>query len=99
MKIRGKYPDIGANVAVVSKEDVDSTSCLLEGERKELILEGLQVGAAEGAIVQCNAASLSPYKLVAFVLERLLAAGGFNLQTNTPVTGLKRVDVPAGLSS
>lgn len=100
-KIQEKYPDIGANIAVVTKEGSESPSSFLQSERnlKELTLEDLRVGAAEGAVVQANAASLWPYKLVAFVLERLLAAGSFNLQTKTPVTGLKRVDLPAGQSS
>ncbi|PNP59157.1 hypothetical protein THARTR1_01405 [Trichoderma harzianum] len=57
--------------------------------------KGLRVGAAEGAVIQANAASLWLYKLVAFVLERLLAAGSFNLQTKTPVAGLKRFNLPA----
>lgn len=100
-KIQEKYPDIGANIAVVTKDGSESPSSFLqsEGNLKELTLEDLRVGAAEGAVVQANAASLWPYKLVAFVLERLLAAGSFNLQTKTPVTGLKRVDLPAGQSS
>ncbi|KAL7928949.1 FAD dependent oxidoreductase [Trichoderma chlorosporum] len=63
------------------------------------ITVALRVGAAEGAVVQRNAASLWPYKLVAFVLELLLAAGGFNLQTNTPVIDLKKADEPVGLCS
>ncbi|KAL6796534.1 FAD dependent oxidoreductase [Trichoderma sp. SZMC 28012] len=100
-KIQEKYPDIGANIAVVTKDGGESPSCLLQGERalKELTLEALRVGAAEGAVVQANSASLWPYKLVAFVPEHLLAAGGFNLQTKTPVTGLERVEVSAGKSS
>ncbi|KAK0757468.1 hypothetical protein N5P37_010193 [Trichoderma harzianum] len=90
--IQAKYPDIGANIVVVTKEGCKSPSIVLQSERslKKLTLEDLRVGAAQGAVVQTNAASLWPYKLVAFVLERLLTAGGFNLQTNTPVTGLKR---------
>ncbi|QYT04841.1 DAO domain-containing protein [Trichoderma simmonsii] len=100
-KIQEKYPHIGENIAIVTKEGSKSLSSCLQDERnsKELTLEGLRVGAAKGAVVQANAASLWPYKLVAFVLERLLAAGGFNLQTKTPVTGLKRVDLPAVQSS
>ncbi|KAI0111257.1 FAD dependent oxidoreductase [Nemania sp. FL0031] len=94
-----KHPDIGANIAVVTKGDGEPYPCLQEVKVKELTLETLRVDAAEGAVVQQNAGSLWPYKLVAFLLERLLAAGDFNLQTNTPVTGLKRADVPAGLSS
>ncbi|KAL7917455.1 FAD dependent oxidoreductase [Trichoderma austrokoningii] len=87
-KIQEENPDIGTNIAVVSKED-----------GKSPLLKALRVGAAEGAAVQQNAASLWPYKLVAFVLERLLVAGGFNLQTNTPVTGIERVQIPPELSS
>ncbi|RYP14691.1 hypothetical protein DL765_006218 [Monosporascus sp. GIB2] len=80
------YPDLAANVAVVERGG--TVPWLLDGERREMTLEGLRVGGAAGAVVQWNAASLWPYKLVAFVLERLLAAGRFNLQTNTPATGL-----------
>ncbi|KAI1462658.1 FAD dependent oxidoreductase [Annulohypoxylon moriforme] len=105
-----EYPDLAANVAIVnkSKHGEDSSSLegtpayLLEGERRELTLDALRVPHAEGAVVQWNAASLWPYKLVAFVLERLLAAndeegakGSFNLQTNTPVTGLSRAEPPS----
>lgn len=54
---------------------------------------------------QANAAALWPYKLVAWVLEDLIArfawrgegsgGAGFNLQTNTPVTHLQRLDPSA----
>ncbi|KAK8116281.1 hypothetical protein PG984_012783 [Apiospora sp. TS-2023a] len=100
-RLSESYPDLAANVAVVNKGVAGSPAYLLEGERKELTLEGLRVPTAEGAVVQWNAASLWPYKLVAFVLERLLAAkaGGFNLQTNTPVTGLQKVEPASNLSS
>lgn len=102
------YPDLAANVALVTKGEGSlggSPSYLLEGERRELTLDGLRIPHADGAIVQWNAASLWPYKLVAFVLERLLAANGegsegsFNLQTNTPVTGLSRAEPSTNLSS
>ena len=86
-KLQEEHPDIGTNIAVVTRGD-DKTP-----------LGRLRVGAAEGAVVQQNAGSLWPYKLVAFVLERLLEAGGFNLQTKTPVTSLRKVDIPAELSS
>ncbi|KAI1380642.1 FAD dependent oxidoreductase [Hypoxylon crocopeplum] len=106
-----EYPDLAANVAVVTKPDKGAAAddlggtptYLLEGERRELTLDGLRVPNSEGAVVQWNAASLWPYKLVAFVLERLLAAtdveGSFNLQTTTPVTGLSRAETSASLSS
>jgi hypothetical protein len=56
-----------------------------------------------GAITQRNSASLWPYKLVAWILERLLlrsrtrrvsmlkSSFSFNLQTNTPVTRLQQL--------
>ncbi|KAI0842617.1 FAD dependent oxidoreductase [Hypoxylon sp. FL0890] len=107
-----EYPDLAANVAVVTKGKKGEGSLegtpayLLEGERKELTLDGLRIPHAEGAIVQWNAASLWPYKLVAFVLEHLLSAndeggskGSFNLQTNTPGTGLSRAETSPNLSS
>ncbi|KAI0137958.1 FAD dependent oxidoreductase [Hypoxylon sp. NC0597] len=107
-----EYPDLAANVAVVTKGKKGEGSLggtpayLLEGERKELTLDGLRIPHAEGAIVQWNAASLWPYKLVAFVLEHLLSTnneegskGSFNLQTNTPVTGLSRAETSPNLSS
>ncbi|KAI4600719.1 hypothetical protein KJ359_012881 [Pestalotiopsis sp. 9143b] len=94
-----RYPDLAANVAVVTKGEQGAPNYLIEGERKEMTLEGLRIPTAEGAVVQWNAASLWPYKLVAFVLERLLAAGNFNLQTNTPVTGLQKVEAPSNVAS
>jgi glycine/D-amino acid oxidase-like deaminating enzyme len=57
-----------------------------------------------GAITQKNSASLWPYKLVAWILERLLLrkrterlswsknSVSFNLQTNTPVTRLQQLE-------
>lgn len=52
----------------------------------------------KGAITEDFAASLWPYKLVAFVIEQLLKArpamgsGSFNLQTNTAVNHLQHID-------
>ncbi|KAI5922690.1 FAD dependent oxidoreductase [Camillea tinctor] len=99
-RLTEKYPDLAANVALVTREDAGTPAWLLPGERRELTLQNLRVPDAEGAVVQWNAVSLWPYKLVAFVLERLLAAneeggnGSFNLQTNTQVTGLTRAETP-----
>jgi glycine/D-amino acid oxidase-like deaminating enzyme len=60
-------------------------------------LADLQVSNAAGAIKQQCAASLWPYKLVCWVLERLLSSnntsnGSFNLQTNTTVTSVQPYD-------
>ncbi|PVH92084.1 FAD dependent oxidoreductase [Periconia macrospinosa] len=101
-----KYPDLAASMAVVTKAKDHSSDRLLETEQEELTLEKLRIPNAEGAIVQWNAARLWPYKLVAFILERLLSLsvkgslqGTFNLQTKTPITGLHRVDPPTNMSS
>ncbi|KAI0427343.1 FAD dependent oxidoreductase [Xylaria sp. FL1042] len=64
---------------------------ILITDRDELAAQ--HVPDALGAIYQPNAAKLWPYKLVAWVLERLVSendAAAFNLQTNTPVTRLER---------
>ncbi|KAI1365863.1 FAD dependent oxidoreductase [Xylaria arbuscula] len=56
-------------------------------------LAAQHVPNAIGAILQPNAAKVWPYKLVAWILETLLAendAAVFNLQTLTPVTALER---------
>jgi glycine/D-amino acid oxidase-like deaminating enzyme len=45
-----------------------------------------------GATLSEGAASLWPYKLVAFMLEKLVKSGRINLQTNTPVTELTSSD-------
>lgn len=79
-----RHPDLAAKVDLVTPSGSKKS-----GET----LESLRVPTAKGAVVQLNAASLWPYKLVAWVLEQLLdrfPAPGFNLQTNTPVTGLRR---------
>ncbi len=60
-------------------------------------LEDLRIPSAVGAIVQTPAASLWPYKLVAWILERLLSLNklskpSFNLQTNTPATHLQKTE-------
>lgn len=60
-------------------------------------LEDLRIPTAAGAIIQTPAASLWPYKLVAWILENLLAMNTssnpfFNLQTNTPATHLQKTE-------
>jgi glycine/D-amino acid oxidase-like deaminating enzyme len=64
----------------------------------------LQLGEkVVGAILSKNAAGLWPYKLVAWILERLLSTkpgaaadgvGSFNLQTHTPVMRLEKLKGP-----
>ncbi|KAK0614270.1 FAD dependent oxidoreductase [Immersiella caudata] len=57
-------------------------------------LAELRIPDTAGAIVQQRAASLWPYRLVAYILENLLQSfppSEFNLQTNTPATSLTRL--------
>ncbi|PHH75832.1 hypothetical protein CDD83_4349 [Cordyceps sp. RAO-2017] len=72
--------------------DLRTKALLVEGD--EALAEH-RVPGALGAIYQPAAAKCWPYKLVAWVLERLLrghdaAEGRFNLQTHTPVLHLQR---------
>lgn len=57
-----------------------------------------------GATLSAGAASLWPYKLVTFVLQKLIETGRLNLQTTTPVTeltssasGLHTLHTPRGM--
>ncbi|KAL1896782.1 hypothetical protein Sste5346_004415 [Sporothrix stenoceras] len=82
--LREKRPDLADQITVVKADDT------AEGKT----LDDLRLRGAAGALVQQNAASVWPYKLVVWVLERLVekhaASGAFNLQTNTPVLSVKK---------
>lgn len=93
--LRRRVPDFADKIAVVAagRGVVDGPEG--EGWAEGLTLERLRLDrpGVAGAIVQKHAASMWPYKLVCHVLEKLLAEHGpasFNLQTNTPVTGVSR---------
>lgn len=93
--LRRRVPDFADKIAVVAagRGVVDGPEG--EGWAEGLSLERLRLDrpGVAGAIVQKHAASMWPYKLVCHVLEKLLAEHGpasFNLQTNTPVTGVSR---------
>jgi glycine/D-amino acid oxidase-like deaminating enzyme len=73
-------PDLGKTVTIVTKESTSPS------------LEDLRVPHAKGATISEKAASLWPYKFVSWILETLLSSGSLNLQTNTPVTHLQRLD-------
>lgn len=78
------HPDLGSQFTIVREQET---------------LASLRIPSAKGAIVQKHAASGWPYKLVAYVLERLLEefpSASFNLQTNTPVLKLEKADGDAG---
>ncbi|MCJ1247663.1 hypothetical protein MMC30_004878 [Trapelia coarctata] len=72
-ELQRRDPDMGASVRVV--EDKEE-------------LSNLKIPTAVGAVVQARAAKLSPYKLVSWILERLIKSSGLNLQTSTPVLSL-----------
>ena len=73
-KLKDDAPDLGKAVSVV------------DGEEE---LRQLRINGATGAIQTTIAASLWPYKLVAFMLETLVKEGRLNLQTTTPVARIE----------
>lgn len=92
-RLRSLDSELGNMVTVVTSKSANPS------------LTNLRLGGkVVGAIVQKNSASLWPYKLVAWILERLLSTnaanrvmrgtenGSFNLQTNTPATRLQRLE-------
>ncbi|KAK4038273.1 FAD dependent oxidoreductase-domain-containing protein [Parachaetomium inaequale] len=94
-QLQQSHPELAAQLEVVRPSDSSSSSPT--GQKHTLA--SLHVPSAQGAVIQQKAASLWPYKLVASILERLIAkfpAPAFNLQTNTPVTSLARADSGPG---
>lgn len=99
-RLRAKVPDFKDKLVAVGPEglvgDSSSSSSSKDVEwAKGMTLESLRLNQPDvkGAIVQKYAASMWPYKLVCWVLEKLVAdytTEQFNLQTNTPVTTLTR---------
>lgn len=72
-----QYPDLGDKAVLIIDEDE---------------LAALHVPEAIAAVYQPNAAKCWPYKLIVWLLERLLSeldSAVFNLQTNTPVEHLE----------
>lgn len=81
-QLRISHPDLARRVHLIT-------------DREELRRLRLRDDHAVAAVVQDCAAKCWPYKLVCWVLERLLLeepAGTFNLQTQTPVVHLQRRD-------
>ena len=52
-------------------------------------LRRYRVNGAPAATITASAGSLWPYKLITFILEKLIREGKLNLQTNTPVTAIE----------
>lgn len=78
-RLRASDPDMGSHVRLVT-------------DRQELRKLRLRDDNTVAAVVQDRAAKCWPYKLVAWVLERLLEVPKerFNLQTTTPVEHIQR---------
>lgn len=68
--LKEQDPELGKLVTLVTDKDE---------------LAAHRVSKAVGATLTNAAASLWPYKLVTFILEKLVKSGVLNLQTNTPV--------------
>lgn len=96
-RLRTRVPEFADKIVAVGPEG------LVQGGEKwadGMTLESLRLNqpGVKGAVVQKYAASMWPYKLVCWVLEKLVAeysAETFNLQTNTAVTAVTR-DVETG---
>ncbi|KAF2714472.1 FAD dependent oxidoreductase [Pleomassaria siparia CBS 279.74] len=72
-------PEIARHVTIVTDKD-------------ELKKHRVNPETCVGATISEGAASLWPYKLVTFVLEKLVKEGKINLQTLTPVTQITSAD-------
>ena len=73
-QLKDADPEIGKQVTMIQNE---------EDIRK------LRVNGAPGVTLTAVAASLWPYKLIAFILEKLIKHRGLNLQTKTPVNKIE----------
>ncbi|KAK3944955.1 FAD dependent oxidoreductase [Diplogelasinospora grovesii] len=96
-QLKQHHPQLGAQIQVVGPPKTEGKG-EQQGEGKGgVTLEDLRIPDVSGAIVQKHAASLWPYKLICWVLGDLLDRfPGFNLQTNTPVTNLRRLKEEGG---
>lgn len=82
--------EAAAQIAALREIDPDLASRVTHYTSSE-DLKRLRLVNMAGAVYQDDAAKLSPYKLVAWVLEQLLDSG-LNLQTHTPATELEKYD-------
>ncbi len=69
-QLKDADPEIGKEVTMIQNEED---------------IKKLRVNGAPGVTITAVAASLWPYKLIAFMLENLIKHHGLNLQTKTPV--------------
>ena len=73
-KLKNDAPELGKRVTVIDDENE---------------LRKHRVNGAPGATLTACAGSLWPYKLIAFILEKIIKEGHLNLQTKTPVTKIE----------
>lgn len=71
------------------KENAPELGKLVTVVTDEAELRGHRVIGAAGATLTATAASMWPYKYVAFILEKLVKERRLNLQTKTPVTSIE----------
>lgn len=100
-RLREKVPDFADKIVAVGPDGVVPSASSVPDWAQGMTLASLRLNrpGVKGAVVQRLAASMWPYKLVCWVLERLLAshdAESFNLQTSTPVTAIARGEGLAG---
>ena len=76
-KLKHDAPELGNEVSIIDDEES---------------LRKLRVNGAPAATLTATAGSLWPYKLIVFILEKLIKNGTLNLQTETPVTKLEPYD-------
>lgn len=93
-RLQTRVPEFADKLVAVGPEGLVQPAAAA-GWADGLTLDGLRLPQprVKGAIVQKYAASMWPYKLVCWVLEKLVAehaADAFNLQTNTAVTSVAR---------
>ncbi|KAI0741278.1 FAD dependent oxidoreductase [Daedaleopsis nitida] len=83
----GLFREEQAKVAALKEEDPELGEIVRVVTDKHDLAEH-RVSKAVGCTLTSAAASLWPYKLVAFILEHLIKCGDLNLQTHTPVESL-----------
>ena len=74
-KLKKDAPSLGSHVKIVGDKDS---------------LKEAKVPSTDGVTLTHPAASVWPYKLITFILEKLVKEGSLNLQTLTPVTKVSK---------
>lgn len=75
-ELKRDAPELGKKVTIIDDEES---------------LKRYRVNGAPGATLTSCAGTLWPYKLITFILEKLIKEGRLNLQTKTPVTKIESI--------